>query len=441
MEKSTATFITILAALLLAAVAVMGVFLNISLQSERQYKLEANNDYEQAYYQLTDSVGNMRVNLDKARATHSSAMMCELMMDASVSCESAAQALYKFSADGYSASALTKFANQVGDYCAYLHSKAAKGEEITQSDYSTLQKLSQTAALVQEKLAPVREGMGEGGYEFSSRLGSLNEEFSSIMNALQDGSMEYPSLIYDGPFSDGLDDKQAKSLFGEEITPERGAQIIKEKLGGIGINGVSYAGEGNSHFKTYLYTIDDDHGSGDVQLSAAGGHIVQFTFNCEEGEEKSFNAKESAIAFVSALGYENMTPVWSAESGGIIYMNLCYEQGGVIIYPDMIKVKINALDGHVIGCETLSYLFNHTSRDVETPQLSEREIMARKYGELETQSVRLAVIPTPGGGERLTYEVYGMVGEEKFFVYADPSTGDEVKVLMVVNGEQGELLI
>ena len=93
------------------------------------------------------------------------------------------------------------------------------------------------------------------------------------------------------------------------------------------------------------------------------------------------------------------------------------------------------------GCETLSYLFNHTSRDVETPQLSEREIMARKYGELETQRVRLAVIPTPGGGERLTYEVYGMVGEEKFFVYADPSTGDEVKVLMVVNGEQGELLI
>lgn len=106
MEKSTAMFMTVLAALLLVALAVTGVFLNISLQTQRQYRLEANNGYEQAYYQLTDSVGNMRVNLDKARVTRDPAMMCELMMDASVSCESAAQALYKFSANGYSASAL-----------------------------------------------------------------------------------------------------------------------------------------------------------------------------------------------------------------------------------------------------------------------------------------------------------------------------------------------
>lgn len=441
MEKSTATFMTVLAALLLVAVAVMGVFLNVSVNSEEQYRLSANNDYEQAYYQLTDSVGNMRVNLDKARVTRNAAMMCELMMDASVSCESAAQALYKFSADGYSASALTKFANQVGDYCAYLHSKAARGEEISSSDYAGLQKLSETAALVQEKLAPVRDEMGKGGYEFSSSLGSLNEEFSSIMNALQDGSMEYPSLIYDGPFSDALDERQAKSLTGEKITPQEGATAVNEKLGSLGIDGIEYVGEGKSHFETYLYTIDDEHGSGDVQVAARGGEIVQFTFNCESGEKRAFDPQEQALTFLTALGYEDMTPVWSAQSEGIIYMNLCYTADGVIFYPDMVKVKINAVDGHIIGCETLSYLFNHTSRQTEEPLLTAEEVAARKYGEMQTESVRLAVIPTPGGGERLTYEVYGRVGEDKFFVYVDTTHGDEVRVLMVVDGEQGELLI
>ena len=368
-------------------------------------------------------------------------MMCELMMDASVSCESAAQALYKFSANGYSASALTKFANQVGDYCAYLHSKAAKGEEITQSDYASLQKLSSYAAAVQEKLAPVRDGIGEGGYEFSARLGSLNEEFSSIMNALQDGSMEYPSLIYDGPFSDGLDDKQAKTLSSEEITPERGAEIIEEKLESVGISGATYVGEGSSHFKTYLYSVENEHGSGDVQIAAAGGAIVQFSFNCEPSRKKDFDSEDAAVKFVTDLGYENMVPVWSAESDGVIYMNLCYKQDGVIIYPDMVKVKINASDGHVTGCETLQYLFNHTQRSLEKPALSSEDILSRKWGELETKSVRLAVIPTPGGGERLAYEVYGTVGEEKFFVDADANTGREVRVLKVVDSEQGELLI
>ena len=60
MEKSTAMFMTVLAALLLVALAVTGVFLNISLQTQRQYRLEANNGYEQAYYQLTEKARRRR---------------------------------------------------------------------------------------------------------------------------------------------------------------------------------------------------------------------------------------------------------------------------------------------------------------------------------------------------------------------------------------------
>ena len=51
------------------------------------------------------------------------------------------------------------------------------------------------------------------------------------------------------------------------------------------------------------------------------------------------------------------------------------------------------------------------------------------------------VVMFHGGGERLTYEVFGTIGEEKFFVYVDPCSGEEVRVLMVVDGEQGELLM
>ena len=441
MKNAAAISLTVVTALLLVAVAVLGVFLSVSLQTQEQYRLSANNAYEQAYYQLTESMGNMRVNLDKARAAQGNAMICKLMMDASVCCQSASQALYRFSSNGHSAAALTKFVNQAGDYCAYLHGKASRGEQITAEERNTLQKLGDAAALVQEKLAPVREELGAGGYEFSRVLGSLNEEFSGVMNALQDGSTEYPSLIYDGPFSDGLDDKQAKTLTGEEISAQEGEKMAREKLGALGIEGLEYIGEGKADFKSYLYEIKSEHGSGDVQIAARGGAIVQFSFNCEAGEKREFDAGEQAKKFCRALGFEGMTPVWSAEKDGIIYMNLCYEQDGAIVYPDMIKVKINAVDGHVIGCETLSYLFNHTQRQLQKPVLSAEEIKSRSYGELEVQSVRPAVIPTPGGGERLTYEVFGTIGEEKFFVYADPCSGEEVRVLMVVDGEQGELLM
>ena len=438
MNRSAAISVTVITALLLIAVAVLAALLGVYVKDNGSYARAVNSEYTQAYYQLKDSFTNVQSNLSKARVVRGREMLSELMLDTAVCCESAGDALYKFAYSGYSTAAMTKYANQVADYCSYIHNKAVSGDKITDTDYSTLNKLSDVAAKLQEMLGGIGDDITN--FRFSEGLDKISDEFSGIMSDIQDGSIEYPSLIYDGPFSDGLDEREAKGVTGEDISIEQGAEKVRQMLSDMNVTQVDFVAENTYHFPTYLYSFKTDKGDGDAQITKRGGHLVLLSHNCS-GEKTTDSVRAKAEEFVARLGLKNMKAVWEAEGEGLAYVNLCLEEDGAIIYPDMVKVKISTETGCVVGYEALSYLYNHTDRAASMPAISEEEALSADLGELEPDGIRLAIIPTEGGGERLAYEIYGTVNDLAFFVYIDAETGREVKVMQVIDSDQGKLLL
>ena len=412
MNRSAAISVTVITALLLIAVAVLAALLGVYVKDNGSYARAANSEYTQAYYQLKDSFTNVQTNLSKARVVRGREMLSELMLDTAVCCESAGDALYKFAYSGYSTAAMTKYANQVADYCSYIHNKAVSGDKITDTDYSTLNKLSDVAAKLQEMLGGIGDDITN--YRFSEGLDKISDEFSGIMSDIQDGSIEYPSLIYDGPFSDGLDEREAKGVTGEDISIEQGAEKVRQMLSDMNVTQVDFVAENTYHFPTYLYSFKTDKGDGDAQITKRGGHLVLLSHNCS-GEKTTDSVRAKAEEFVARLGLKNMKAVWEAEGEGLAYVNLCLEEDGAIIYP--------------------------TDRAASMPAISEEEALSADLGELEPDGIRLAIIPTEGGGERLAYEIYGTVNDLAFFVYIDAETGREVKVMQVIDSDQGKLLL
>ena len=63
-------------------------------------------------------------------------------------------------------------------------------------------------------------------------------------------------------------------------------------------------------------------------------------------------------------GFENMKETYYLKQDGIVTINYAYNQDGVIMYPDLIKVKVALDNGEILGIETTGYLNNHTQRDV-----------------------------------------------------------------------------
>ena len=150
---------------------------------------------------------------------------------------------------------------------------------------------------------------------------------------------------------------------------------------------------------------------------------------------------ELAEQYMKKVGYENMKGVYACVTDSVLYVNICYVENDIVLYPDMIKIKVSLDDGKIIGFEGLNYIYNHTERSLETPSVTEGEVRNMNFGGLEVQSVRLALIPLDNGKESLTYEVYGKVDNYAYYVFIDAMTGKAVEVLQVIDSDEGELLM
>ena len=75
------------------------------------------------------------------------------------------------------------------------------------------------------------------------------------------------------------------------------------------------------------------------------------------------------------------------------------------------------------------------------PSLSESEAKKLVSSNLKIDSQKLCVIPLEYVGEALAYEFEGEYNNFKFYLYIDAETGSQIRVLKVVQTEQGELVL
>ena len=443
MTKGWKTFFIIMAIVMLVAITLLSIFLGISKANEDKWKMNSEYNYENAYYTLTDSLLNMENNLSKLRVTRSENLVNEMLIDVAMNSQTAVANLTTLSYGGYDLSNAIKYCNQVGDYSKFLAQKLNAGGELSEEDRNTLDGLYQATFKLAKSLGKVKESLVSGG-KIIDGLGKLNDDFIGIAEGLVDGSIEYPSLIYDGAFSDSLADREVKGLTGEDIESGGQEDRIKKILSDYDVAGVNFIGENSNGFDSYLYQVNLAGGQiASVQIAKKGGAIVMWdtSFDSVEPnlsvEEGTFLAEQ----YIAKQGIENMKGIYATVSDGLLYVNMCYTENDIIYYPDMIKVKVSLDDGKIVGFEGLNYIHNHTQRQIATPTVTEGEVRNMDFGKLSIQSIRLALIPLTGGKELLTYEVFGNMEEYNFYIFVDAETGKEVKVMQVIDSDEGELLM
>lgn len=436
-------FHIVVAIILLTAIILLSVFLGLSRADGKSWMAMSENNMESAYYTLTDSLLNIENNFSKLRVTRDGNLAGEMLIDVAMDSQTAAANLAILSYSGYDMSALVKFCNQVGDYSKYLVTKLTGGEELSEEDYNTLAKLYEATYSIGKKLNAVKDAL-MSGEKIVTGLDEFNSQFTEIADSLVDGSIKYPSLIYDGAFSDSLEERQPKALSGEDIDPEKQQDNIAKILCDYEIKSVKYTGESDNGFTAYVYDITLEDGSNVyLQLAKKGGSIVMWDKQFDS-QQPTLSVEEGVVLaeqYMQKQGYENVKGVYACVSDSVLYVNICYVENDIVLYPDMIKIKVSLDDGKIIGFEGLNYIYNHTERSLKTPSVTEGEVRNMNFGGLEVQSVRLALIPLNNGKESLTYEVYGKVDNYAYYVFIDAMTGKAVEVLQVIDSDEGELLM
>ena len=179
----------------------------------------------------------------------------------------------------------------------------------------------------------------------------------------------------------------------------------------------------------------------DISVAKKGGHVVYLNYNREVENEiiSKEEANEKALKFLEERGYTNMKETYYLTQQGIVTINYAYQQGEVICYPDLIKIKIALDDGEILGFESTGYLNCHTTRNLDENKISVDQAREKINKNLEISNERLAIIPTEYDTEIYCWEFQGKINDNEFLVYINANTGKEEDILVIINTPNGTL--
>ena len=260
---------------------------------------------------------------------------------------------------------------------------------------------------------------------------------------MEENFHEYSGLIYDGAFSEHLTSNEKKGLTGEDIEEDVAKQKIEEFIGKNNIKEIQSLGYSeNATIPVYDFSvINNNDETANISISKKGGHVVSMNANRDVKAEtiSQEEANSKGKEFLESNGFTSMKETYYLKQDGIVTINYAYYQEGVVIYPDLIKVKVALDNGEVLGIETSGYLNNHTIRDLKKVKITREQAKKDLNKDLEIISEGMAIIPTEWKTEILCYEFKGKVDEKEFLVYINAENGREEDVLVITNTPNGTL--
>ena len=222
---------------------------------------------------------------------------------------------------------------------------------------------------------------------------------------------------------------QRLGLTGDNITEEQAKKIAEEFIGSNRIKETTSNGTTeHANIEAYDFTVKTvDNTMIWISISKKGGHVISMNSNREVTTEiiSQEELDEITDKYLQSHGFLSMKKTYFTKNGGIQTINYAYEQEGVIVYPDLIKIKVAMDNGEILGIETTGYLNSHTQRKLTEIKVSKEDARKKINQNLEIQSERLAIIPTEFQTELMCWEFKGTIGDREFLVYINVETGKE----------------
>lgn len=433
--------------LLTCALVVVSCFAGYEYDKAHRLENSVLSTYNRAFFELSDYVDDINTLLSKGALVNSPAHFASVSAELSRQSAAAKECLSQLPLSDVALDKTEKFLSQVGDYSFYLSQNALNDTKMSEEEYNTLITLGSYAESLSAALNSLQQDIYSGSLHFGNRssVGTVAYADSSDttgFSAIEKEFGEYPSLIYDGPFSEHIESRSPAMLEGaESVSAEKAATIANEffgrKSGFLSYSGLSE----NSAINCHTFTAGDN--SKVISITEKGGYILYYIDNRVLGEPQldAQQAISKAQEFLSAHGYNSMVESYYEKTDGSATVNFAYEKDGVIHYSDLVKVKVALDNGEVVGLETHGYIMNHTNRTNLSPKLTRQE--AREYvsSHLSIDSARLALIPKDSKREVLCYEFKGTSLGKNFLIYINAENGREEEILLLIESENGILTV
>ena len=430
-----------------AIIVILGLY---TYKKQIEYRQASENSYNMAFYEVVDYIQNVEVYLAKSMISNSPESGAESLSNVWREANLALSYLTQLPINSSELENTSKFLNQVSEYSYSLYTKNLKDEELTDEDMNNIKELHEYSVELENVLnqlsADINDGRiswgeleEEGTLAFAKQVSNISvDSFSNLEETFH----EYSGLIYDGAFSEHITKKEKVGLTGDNIDEETAKNKVTEFIGNDNIKEINSYGKSEGDINSYNFGIVyNDDSTASISISEKGGHIIYMDKNREVLSENisQEEADRKAKEYLESKGFNNMEETYYLKQSGIVTINYAYNQEDVIIYPDLIKVKVALDDGEILGIETTGYLNSHEERNIDDVEVTVDEARESLNDNLTIESERLAIIPTEWETEILCWEFEGNIDGLDFIVYVNAKTGKEEDVLIITNTPNGTL--
>lgn len=416
----------------------------INAQKASELSRQLNADAERSLSTLEACMSSINTNLTKGLYANTTPMLSSMAISLTRDAASAKNSLSALPLSDTQLDNMLKFLSQVGAFVSTLDRKLSLGEPITSEERNQLKQLIDVSQKLLSELDTITQGVEDGSVSFKqagSTLQKSADQSVQIDSAFGDAEQtltDYPTLIYDGPFSDHILNQTPKTLEGKsDVSKEKALEIASDFIG-IDKSTLRFDSETNGVIETYNFFVD----SINISVCKKGGAVLYLLGSSSAGESviSPEQAVENAKNFLSAKGYKNMKESYYSTQDGICTVNFAYENEGVICYPDLIKLSVSLETGNIISFDARGYIMNHTDRPPVQSKISVDEAKMSVSDYLTVMSSRLAVIPTDYKTEKTAYEFHCKTpDEQEVLVYIDVLTAKEDDILLLLYSDGGIL--
>lgn len=456
MKKSTKRILyTLTVTLIVVFSSTFAILMTLERNDYRNY---LQGEYSKNLHELITSVQNIRVNLSKAPIIGSREQEIVTFEEIFKYSSIANDKLHSLPIDQNTITNTSKFLSQVGDFSNSLAKSIVKNNNLSKDNYDSIERLKKESLQLENQLNNVVMDVNEGRV----RWGDIRKKVSGVLakegpnsikgqfNNIQKQVMQYPALIYDGPFSDNTLEITPKINSEKKINENEAKKIAKNIIGNDKVASIKLdTNERKTNIGTYRFIADikgRDNKNGNVtcEISRHGGKLVYLIDSRSIGQPKIDTKKAKNIGndYLKKLKISNMVSTYTLYYDNVAVINYVYKQDDVIVYPDQIKLKIALDNGEIVGVESEKYLVSHHDRNInKNIKVSQKEAQKRVGKNLNITNVRLSIIPTEANTEVLCYEFSGTYKNDKFKIFINANTGYEERILQILDTPNGELTI
>ncbi|MDE5994572.1 MAG: germination protein YpeB [Oscillospiraceae bacterium] len=425
------------------AIAALTVFSVVQSVKVAKYKREILLTRQRALISLDEYLSDITSDLQKVVYVSTPSMLSNLSTELWRDCAEAKNSLAELPSNDSSVANTYGFLSQVGEYVMSIQRKSMRGETLTEEERQKLLELSDFANSLSEKLNSMCHSLQNGTFVFEKqsnmflKTDAASDTVFEKMDDVEQTLSDIPSLVFDGPFSNHIENMKPKLLEGKEEITKAQAQEIANKICGEDSE-LNFAFEESGNIPCYVYKNDDCT----VAVTKKGGYPIYMLNSTFAGEIniKYEDAVSKAKEFLESIGYKNMKESYYFTDDGICTVNFAYVQNGAICYADLIKVSVNLQNGEIHSFDATGYISCHTERLVPDNIMTAEEGRKKLYSGLEISESSACFAPTEWNTENYCYEyVCTTKNGQQLLVYLNAVTGEEENVLILLYSDGGVL--